>query len=295
VPLGGRQQSSAEDFAPQDFETSIDGEQVNVHRVGRDEANQVLQDRGIDEHGLQIPRSRQQQPHRSQFGLQDGLPPLQQFKSNRSSESTQTEKEHKEIEERQQQEQREYYDMYRNPLARLRARYPQALAEFLATFIALFLGIAGNLSVLTSDSTQGGFQTQAWAWGLAIMVGIYVGGGISGAHLNPCVSVSLSLFRGFPWKMCIAYVVAQLLAGFCAGGLAYCLYHDSIVRYDPAHTPDVTGKAFYTMPQEWVSVSTAFFTEFVTAAIMICTIFALGDDQNAPPGAGMYTSTDPLR
>jgi aquaglyceroporin related protein len=123
------------------------------------------------------------------------------------------------------------------------------------------------------------------------MTGIYLGGGVSGAHLNPCVSVSLSLYRGFPWKLCFLYILMQLLAGLVAGGLTYFIYHDAIMNYDPALTPDISGKAFYTLPQPWTSVSTAFFTEFVSSAIMICVVFALGDDQNSPPGAGTCCTT----
>lgn len=87
--------------------------------------------------------------------------------------------------------------------------------------------------------------------------------------------------------MCFVYMLAQFLAGFCAGGLAWFLFRDSIYHFDPALTPALTGKAFYTLPQTWVSPASAFFNEFVGAAILVCIVFALGDDQNSPPGAGM--------
>lgn len=66
---------------------------------------------------------------RNNFGLQDGLHPLQELDS---SQETQSQKEGKEIQKREREEQQAYYNQYRNPIARFRAQYPQAPAEFLA-------------------------------------------------------------------------------------------------------------------------------------------------------------------
>ena len=166
--------------------------------------------------------------------MQDGLPPLQELDSN---ETTETQKEKAEIQRREHQAEQEYYNRYRNPIARLRAQYPQAPAEFLAvcisyqgcanhtntpqTFVYLLIGICVNLSVATSGSSTGSFETQAWGWGFAVMIGIYLAGGVSGAHLSPCISVALAIYRGFPWRMAIVYICVQMVAGLCAGGLAY--------------------------------------------------------------------------
>jgi aquaglyceroporin related protein len=87
--------------------------------------------------------------------------------------------------------------------------------------VYLFLGISANLSVATSQQQTGTFESQAWAWGFAVTVGIYLSGGVSGGHLSPTVTLALSVFRGFPWKMAIVYICMQMLAGLAAGGLAY--------------------------------------------------------------------------
>lgn len=81
----------------------------------------------INEHGLN--EANQGNNGRNNFGLQDGLHPLQELDTN---ETTQTDKEQKEIQKREHEEQQDYYNQYRNPIARLRAQYPQAPAEFLA-------------------------------------------------------------------------------------------------------------------------------------------------------------------
>lgn len=180
-------------------------------------------------------------------------------------------------------------DQLRNWWARLRARHPEPLAEFLATGVAVFLGLASTLSVNLSAkqaTKYGDYETSCWAWGFAWMFGIYLGGGVSGAHMNPSVSISLSIFRGFPWRQCAVYVVVQFIASIAAAALAYGMYADSINYADPQKTD--LSKTFFSTPQEWVSLRSAFANQVVGSAIMMTAVLALGDDQNNPPGAGMH-------
>ena len=104
--------------------------------------------------------------------------------------------------------------------------------------------------------------------------------------MNPVISISLSIFRGFPWRSCLIYVVLQFLAAITAGGLAWVVFKDTIRSVDP--TLEKTSKCFFSTPQEQVSPGNAFLNQFVGAAVMVITVFALGDDQNNPPGAGMH-------
>ncbi|KAI0966463.1 aquaporin-like protein [Xylaria arbuscula] len=179
-------------------------------------------------------------------------------------------------------------DDYRNWWARIRAKHPEPLAEFLATFEAAFLGLASSPVNLSESQTEkyGTFETSCWAWGFAWMFGIYLGGGVSGAHMNPAISVSLSIFRGFPWRNCGIYVVAQFLACFAAGALAYGVYKDTIYSVDP--TMETTAKCLFSNPNTSVSMGTAYLNQIVGSAVMMVAVFALGDDQNNPPGAGMH-------
>lgn len=177
----------------------------------------------------------------------------------------------------------------RNSWARIRAKYPEPLAEFLCTAMSVFLGLLGTLSVNLSQNQSkqyGTYETACWAWGFAFMFGIYLGGGVSGAHMNPAISISLSIFRGFPWRRCLGYVVVQVVAAFAGGGLAYLIYRDAILHVDPGLTQSYTS--FFTVPQDWVSAPTAFFSEFVGGAVIMIAVLSLGDDQNNPPGAGMH-------
>jgi aquaglyceroporin related protein len=184
---------------------------------GHDTEHQGRERAPVNEHGLTY-NNDSSAPGRNHFGMADGLPPLKEIDSHKT---THSEKETMEDDKREHKAEQDYYDQYRNPIARLRAQYPQAPAEFLATFVYLFLGICVNLSVATSGSETGSFETQAWGWGFAVMVGIYMAGGVSGAHLSPTISISLTVYRGFPWRMAIVYIAVQMLAGLCAGALAY--------------------------------------------------------------------------
>lgn len=83
----------------------------------------------VNKHGLDEANQGQGTNGRNNFGLQDGLHPLQELDT---SETTQTQKAQKEEQKKEHEEQQEYYNQYRNPIARFRAQYPQAPAEFLA-------------------------------------------------------------------------------------------------------------------------------------------------------------------
>lgn len=177
----------------------------------------------------------------------------------------------------------------RNKWARIRAKYPEPLAEFLCTAMSVFLGITGTLSVNLSQNQSkqyGSYETLCWAWGFAFMFGIYLGGGVSGAHMNPAISISLSIFRGFPWRRCAVYVVIQIIGAFAGAALSYAIYADAIAYVDPTMTE--TYLSFFTVPQTWVSPASAFFTEFLSGAVIMIAVLSLGDDQNNPPGAGMH-------
>lgn len=123
------------------------------------------------------------------------------------------------------------------------------------------------------------------------MVAIYTTGGVSGGHLNPAISITLSAFRGFPARQTLKYIAAQLLGAITAGGFAYAIYHDAIIEVAAtakvSQSQSVAAEALITSPKPFVHPATAFFTEFLGSGILVGAVLALGDDGNAPPGAGM--------
>jgi glycerol uptake facilitator protein len=60
----------------------------------------------------------------------------------------------------------------------------------------------------------GDHDSIAWAWGLGVMLGVYVAGRVSGAHLNPAVTLALAAFTGFEWRKVLPYSLAQTAGAF---------------------------------------------------------------------------------
>ncbi len=90
------------------------------------------------------------------------------------------------------------------------------LAEFIGTMILIILGngtVAG-IVLKNSKSENAGWIIIVIGWGLAVTMGIYAVGNISGAHLNPAVTVALAFAGDFPWTKVAGYCLAQLLGAF---------------------------------------------------------------------------------
>lgn len=167
-----------------------------------------------------------------------------------------------------------------------RTEYREGLAEMLGVIVQLTIGLCANLSVLAAGN--GNPNTLNWAWGFATMIAIYVSGGISGAHLNPTLTMTLWFYRGFPKRKMPEFWAGQFLGSFVAPFIAYGLYYAAIHNYLLTNDDSGIIGSFVTSPgQDYVGKATAFFNEFVGTVFLVITIMALGDDQNAPPGAGM--------
>lgn len=173
--------------------------------------------------------------------------------------------------------------------AGFRMKYQRPLAEFLGMVVFMFLGTSANLSVYVSQDQSGSQQTVWWTWGFAVMIGIYIAGGSSGAFLNPMIVVVLSIFRGFPARRVPMYILVQIFGAFIGALLSFAVFRDSILNLDGALLSETTGVNFYTQPQaDYISVHTAFIVEMLGSGVIACTILALGDSGNSPPGAGMH-------
>ncbi len=116
-----------------------------------------------------------------------------------------------------------------NSWAKVRHLYREELAEFFGTFLILLFG-AGvecqvNLHYHGADTRDvaayGSYFQGRLAWAAGVAMAVWVSGGISGGHCNPSVTVALALFRGFPRRKIIPFVVAQTLGATAASLLVY--------------------------------------------------------------------------
>src|SRR4029434_6168516 len=100
----------------------------------------------------------------------------------------------------------------------------EAAAEFLGTFVLIAFGTGVVAQKVLSGGADGSALGIHLAWGLAVMMGIYASAGVSGAHLNPAVTLALAVHRAFPWSKVVPYSIAQIAGAFAASALVYATY-----------------------------------------------------------------------
>ncbi len=163
----------------------------------------------------------------------------------------------------------------------------ELLAEFFGTFVLILFGTGVVAQVVGGGI--GDHDSIAWAWGLGVTLGIYVAGKISGAHLNPAVSVALAVFQGFSWRKVLPYSLAQTAGAFVAALLVRWNYTEVLAKVDPMHTVKTQG-VFSTLPGNGtlpVSELGALRDQIIGTAILVFVIFALTDARNQSPLANL--------
>ena len=173
----------------------------------------------------------------------------------------------------------------------LRATFREAAAEMLGTFLLLVFGTASVAQSVLSHESAGTSLSIHLAWGLAVTMGIYASAGVSGAHLNPAVTLALAAFRGFPWRKVPAYLLAQLVGAFAGAAVTFATYREAFDHFDGGVRQVVGEKAtagiFATYPQPFLSaVPGGFVDQVVGTALLLLGIFAISDRKNAGPAAG---------
>ncbi|MCA9248817.1 MAG: aquaporin, partial [Planctomycetales bacterium] len=182
-------------------------------------------------------------------------------------------------------------------------------AEMIGTFILVFFGCGAVHSAVLTDSLSGLWQV-ATVWGVAIMLAIYTVGAISGAHINPAITLGLAAWRLFPLNRVAGYLVAQFVGAFLAAAALYTLYGPYLARLEVAHgvergqpgselsamcygeyfpNPGVESTAYLAQVTEGfdaekafaaVPLSTACLAEIVGTAILAFVVLATTDPAN---------------
>ena len=207
-------------------------------------------------------------------------------------------------------------------------------AEMLGTFILMIFGLGVNAQVTLGKSTamvagaghesaqvalteyaHGDYLSINFGWGVAVLLGVYVAGGVTGAHINPAVTVALAVRRELPWSKVIPYVSAQMLGAFLASAVIYGVYVEAINvveagapppvqdsgEMQPALPQQVEGPAGHklstagiwaTYPREFpdgttLSNWTGLVDQVVATALLLLCICAIGDVRNLAPGANL--------
>lgn len=160
-------------------------------------------------------------------------------------------------------------------------------AEVLGTFLLIVFGCGCVAQVLLSGRTSGDYLSINVGWGLGVMLGVYAAAGVSGAHLNPAVTLALAVHRRFPWSKLAPYCLAQLLGALLASVVVYATYREALNAFDGGVRqvlgPQGTAGIWATYPQPYLSLGGGLVDQIVGTALLVICVFALTDNRNAAP------------
>ena len=111
------------------------------------------------------------------------------------------------------------------------------LGEILGTFILVLVGHSVNANVSLTGTTghESGWIVIAWGWGIAVFIAVFITADVSGAHLNPAVTLGLAAAGGFSWALVPAYVTAQMVGAFLGAVCCWLQFKDHFnATEDPA-------------------------------------------------------------
>ena len=170
--------------------------------------------------------------------------------------------------------------------------------EFFGTFLLVFFGCGSVCSSVLTGAQVGIFQL-AIVWGLGIATAIHLTGALSGAHLNPAVTLSMAVWSDFPKHRILPYMLAQMLGAFVASAFVYLIFADALVAFEKTNHlvrggPGSEASAmvfgeFYPSPsahpltieaRERISTTAEFSAEIIATAILLLVIFCVTDERN---------------
>jgi len=172
------------------------------------------------------------------------------------------------------------------------------VGEFLGTFLLVFFGCGSVAAAVTTGAQVGVFQV-AIVWGLGIAFAIHLTASLSGAHLNPAVTLSMAVWGGFPRGRVLPYIVAQMLGAFACAAVLYGIFGDALrdfertrglIRGAPGSEasamvfgeffPNPSGRPLTDAARARMSAPAAFGAELAGTAVLLMVIFGATDERN---------------
>jgi len=125
--------------------------------------------------------------------------------------------------------------------------YVKCIAEIIGTMILILLGdgVCANVALKKTGGNSSGLIVIASGWAFAVFVAAAVTGAVSGAHLNPALTIGLALSGKFSWAMVIPYIISQMTGAFLGACLVYVQYKD---HFDATDDPAIKKGVFCTAP-----------------------------------------------
>lgn len=148
------------------------------------------------------------------------------------------------------------------------------LAEFIGTFFLILIGGGVVAGVLLKDSKaeNAGWNTITLTWGLAVTFAIYAVGSISGAHINPAVTLGFAFTGDFPWDKVPGYIIAQVAGGFLGGVVVWIFY---LPHWEKTESKIAKLSVFSTSPAIRSYIHN-FVSEMIATSVLIFSLMFIG-------------------
>jgi glycerol uptake facilitator protein len=194
-------------------------------------------------------------------------------------------------------------------VGRISGLYGELLAEFLGCVCLISFGDGVVAMAVAALPGSGRAQTPttiflaagdwlliAWGWAFAVAFAVWVAGGVSGAHINPAVTLAFAVRRKFAWNKVLPYWAAQVVGCFVGAALVFLVYHYAIDAYNlAAHTPKSSGKAlasysiFATFPAPYFhgSIAGPLIDQIVGTGFLVLFVVAVIDARNTAVGSNL--------
>ncbi len=166
------------------------------------------------------------------------------------------------------------------------------VAELLGTMVLILFGVgvvamvvlfANTSPAIPGQVVNGGYTNITLGWGFAVLMGIFISGTISGAHLNPAVTLALAATGRFPASKIPHYLAGQFIGAFLGAAIVFAVYHAKWLGFDPGL--DHTTGVFATFPGVPGTFWPGMIDQIVGTALLMALILAIGDKLNNPAGA----------
>jgi glycerol uptake facilitator len=147
------------------------------------------------------------------------------------------------------------------------------LAEFIGTMILILLGdgVVAGVLLRNSKAENAGWIVITFGWGMAVAMAVYAVGWISGAHINPAVTIGLASIGAFEWAQVPGYIIAQFLGAFTGAVLVWLAY---LPHWEETADAGLKLGVFSTAPAIYNTVSNLI-TEIIGTAMLVFGVVAI--------------------
>ncbi|GEM44712.1 MIP/aquaporin family protein [Deinococcus cellulosilyticus] len=161
------------------------------------------------------------------------------------------------------------------------------ISELIGTLVLIAFGLGVVAMVVLFPATpaipgevvKGGYTNIVLGWGLAVTMGVFISAQISGAHLNPAVTLALAVTGRFSWSKVLPYLAAQMMGAFLGAAIVFAVYYGQWIKVDPTFSQTAgVFSTFPAVPGFWPG----FVDQVVGTALLMGMILAIGDHLKTP-------------